>query len=136
MRIFNQEKTQELFDVDETKGVFKKDKLFLRHVEKVEEKSHLKVVKTYANGGKDVEKVVDVVGTEEHDEFEDILVFVPFSEKELAQIEIEKLKQNLLETDYKAIKFAEGVLSEQDYEKTRNERQSWRNQINALQKQL
>ncbi len=92
MRIFNQEKTQELKNVDETKGYLINDKLFVKHIEPEQEQGHYEIKKEYENGGKDVEWVVDVEGVEEHDEFEDILVFVPFSQKELNQMEIDSLK--------------------------------------------
>lgn len=44
--------------------------------------------------------------------------------------EISQCKQNLKATDYKAIKFAEGVLSEEEFAPIRLQREEWRNQIN------
>lgn len=52
------------------------------------------------------------------------------------QIQIETLKQNLLDTDYKAIKYAEGLISEEDYAPTKKQRQEWRNEINLLELEL
>lgn len=49
---------------------------------------------------------------------------------------ISELKRLLSETDYKAIKYAEGLLSEEEYAEARAERQAWRNEINALEAQL
>lgn len=46
---------------------------------------------------------------------------------------IEILKQNLKDTDYKAIKYVEGVISEEDYAETKALRQSWRDEINRLE---
>ena len=46
------------------------------------------------------------------------------------------LKQNLTNTDYKAIKFAEGELSEQEYAPIRSQRREWRAEINRLEAQL
>lgn len=43
------------------------------------------------------------------------------------------LKQQLLQTDYKAIKYAEGWLSEEEYAETKAERQIIRNEINRLE---
>lgn len=45
---------------------------------------------------------------------------------------ISELKQKLADTDYKAIKFAEGWISKEDYEPIKAERQEIRNQINNL----
>ncbi len=52
------------------------------------------------------------------------------------QIQITVLKQNLSDTDYKAIKFAEGLISEEDYAPIREQRQEWRTQINLLEAEL
>lgn len=43
------------------------------------------------------------------------------------------LKSKLAETDYQAIKFAEGWISEEEYAPTKTDRQSWRNEINNLE---
>ena len=52
------------------------------------------------------------------------------------KIQIENLKKNLADTDYKAIKFAEGLIREEDYAPTKKQRQEWRNQINLLELEL
>lgn len=58
-------------------------------------------------------------------------------EKEISpEMQIAQLKQNLSDTDYKAIKFAEGLISEEDYAPTKKQRQEWRNQINLLELEL
>lgn len=49
---------------------------------------------------------------------------------------IEELKFLLQSTDYKAIKFAEGELSAEEYEETKTERKAWREEINQLEEQL
>lgn len=51
-------------------------------------------------------------------------------------IEIEELKQKLFDTDYQAIKYAEGLISEEEYESIKVKRQSWRDRINELEKEL
>ena len=64
-----------------------------------------------------------------------------YTEEELAQIqreqeknlEIEHYKELLAESDYKAIKFAEGLISPEDYEPIKQLRQSYRNKINELE---
>jgi hypothetical protein len=52
------------------------------------------------------------------------------------RIEIANLKQKLKDTDYKAIKYAEGQLTEEEYASTKVERQSWRDRINELEAQI
>lgn len=47
---------------------------------------------------------------------------------------IAELKQLLAETDYKAIKYAEGQLTAEEYEPIKAQRQSWRDEINNLEK--
>ena len=43
------------------------------------------------------------------------------------------LKNNLSNTDYKAIKYAEGQITEEDYAPIKAQRQSWRDEINRLE---
>ena len=47
--------------------------------------------------------------------------------------EIAELKAKLASTDYQAIKYAEGVLSEEEYADMKAQRQAWRNRINELE---
>ena len=49
------------------------------------------------------------------------------------EMHIAELKQLLADTDYKAIKYAEGFISEADYAETRTQRQAWRDEINQLE---
>ena len=49
------------------------------------------------------------------------------------QAEIDELKQALADSDYKAIKYAEGEISEEDYAPIKAQRQAWRNRINELE---
>lgn len=49
------------------------------------------------------------------------------------QAEVRQLKQNLLDTDYKAIKFAEGWITTEEYAPTKAQRQEWRDRINELE---
>ena len=62
---------------------------------------------------------------------------VPPTEEEIAAMQrqqrIEELKQLLAESDYKALKFAEGWLTGDEYALTKAERQAWRDEINALE---
>lgn len=46
---------------------------------------------------------------------------------------IDELKTLLAESDYKAIKYAEGWITAEDYADTKAERQAWREEINRLE---
>lgn len=133
MRIFDETKTTELAEVDLAKGRLQPDKLFIAHHEAVAEQWHREVVRTYPNGGKLARRVVDVPAREAFDEYEDIQVYVPYTPEELATMEIEQLKAHLSATDYKAIKYAEGLISAEEYEPIKNQRQAWRDKINELE---
>ena len=49
---------------------------------------------------------------------------------------INELKAILQATDYQAIKYAEGFISEADYAQIKAQRQAWRDEINALETEL
>lgn len=49
---------------------------------------------------------------------------------------IENLKNELLLTDYKAIKYSEGFYKEEEYKPIKEYRQSLRDEINRLQKEV
>lgn len=89
MRIFDENKTNELTEYDLDKGYLKPDKLLISHheaVEAVQGKFHYETIKEYPNGGKDVKKVWDIEpkpAKEAYDEYEDINVYIPYTEKEL-----------------------------------------------------
>lgn len=46
---------------------------------------------------------------------------------------IAELKEKLKNTDYQAIKFAEGLISAEDYEPIKLQRQKWRDEINKME---
>lgn len=52
-----------------------------------------------------------------------------------AEARIDALKAQLADTDYQAIKYAEGELTSEEYAETRAQRAAWRAEINALQEQ-
>lgn len=54
-------------------------------------------------------------------------------QKEEYAAEIRALKRSLADTDYKAIKYAEGVMADEDYQATGIQRQAWRRRINELE---
>ena len=53
---------------------------------------------------------------------------------ELWNREIFELKEELQRTDYKALKYAEGVLTDEEYQQTGIQRQAWRKRINELER--
>lgn len=143
MRIFDENNIEILeSEVNSEIGYLKEDKLFIAHheaTEAVEKQSHYEVIAEYPNGGKDVVEVIDVEPVEAReawDEYEDILRYVKYSEKELAEMEIDELKNKLFETDYVAIKIAEGVATKEEYAETLADRAIWRERINALEEVL
>ena len=96
MRVFDENKTNEITEYSLDKGYLKPDKLLIAHheaVEAVEGKFHYETVKEYPNGGKDVKKVWDiepVKAKEAYDEYEDIYVYIPYTEAELEKLKNEK----------------------------------------------
>lgn len=54
-------------------------------------------------------------------------------EEEARLEEIATLKGYLAETDYKAIKYAEGWITAEEYAETKAQRQVWRDRINELE---
>lgn len=51
----------------------------------------------------------------------------------VAEDQIESLKQQLADSDYKALKYAEGWINEEEYAPIKAERQRIRDEINRLQ---
>lgn len=109
-------------------------------VEEQEEIWHYETLREYPNGGKDLIKIIDqeyVAPCEEYDEEITEEIFVPYTEEELTQIQnqnrIAELKLLLAESDYKTIKYFEGYLTDEEYEPTRQLRQSYREEINQLE---
>ena len=58
------------------------------------------------------------------------------TEEEKILAGIEALKTKLANTDYQAIKFAEGVLSLSEFDPIREKRKAWREKINFLENSL
>ena len=50
--------------------------------------------------------------------------------------QILKLKKQLIATDYQAIKYAEGRITEEEFLPVSEQRQLWRNEINTLEAQI
>ena len=145
MRIFNENKTIELTEYDESLGYLKEDfiETDIPEQEAIEKVWHYEVEKEYPNGGKVLKEVIDVEGkpyVPAHTEREEILVYIPYTEDELkrmkAEREISELKSKLHDTDYQAIKYAEGMFTLSEYAPIREQRQTWRDRINELESEI
>ena len=106
MRIFNKEKTEELKVYDLNLGYLDQDKLFITHHETVKGKAavgHYEVLREYPNGGKEVKWVVDipeVKAKEAYDEYEDILVYIPYTQEQLINERYPELVDEYLRERY------------------------------------
>lgn len=97
MKIYNTAKTQELNknELDLEKGYLKPDKLFIKHHEAVEAKEAVydTIIKKLDNGSTETYHPVltpAVEAKEAYDEYEDIQVYVPYTEEELKDIKRDK----------------------------------------------
>jgi hypothetical protein len=76
----------------------------------VEEVWHYETIAEYPNGGKDVQKVIDVPGVQAQEEWDEeiqIQIYVPYTQEELDRMEAEKNKP----TQEERIKALEAKLS-------------------------
>lgn len=91
MKVYNQEKTEQLITYDLTKGYLAPDKLFVQHHEAVEAKEAVYdrvLIKEYPSGGKEYKMVIVTPATEAKeawDEYEDIQVYILYTEAELQE---------------------------------------------------
>ena len=128
-----------LDDLDLDTGFLKEERILIaqhKAVEARDEEGHYEIIKEYPNGGADVKWVVDIPAIEEkeaYDEYETILRYTPFAEKDLDQRKILELKQKLSETDYCIIKIMEGSSTAEEYSDVISERKKWRQMINELE---
>jgi len=122
-------------------GYFKKIEKTIHHdaIPYQEEKSHYETVREFPNGGKEVVKVIDSPEIQARDAYDEAVyedVWMEFTQKEKNEIRISELKRLLAESDYQAIKYAEGVISVSDYAPIKAKREMWRKEINDLEKTL
>lgn len=138
MKVYNEDKTEILEEYDLENGYLKEDTIIVHHkaIKGQEEKGHYETIKEYDNGGKDVEYVIDqpyIESKDAYDEEQIIQVYIEYTDDELKRINarkyIEQYKLLLSETDYKAIKYAEGWYSEEEYKSTKELRESYREKI-------
>lgn len=139
MKVYNIEKTEILTEYDLTKGYLRADTL-VKHipaVQAVEEQSHLEPIQGYEHCFKRVIDIQGIKGVPKHEETEEIQVYIPYTLEELERNKaikrIAELKKLLADTDYKAIKYAEGEILEEDYISIREQRRAWRAEINELE---
>lgn len=91
MKVYNQEKTQEISNYDLTKGYLAADKIFKEHHEAVEAQEAVystELIKEYPSGGKEYKTVLITPATEAKeawDEYENIQVYIPYTEAELQE---------------------------------------------------
>lgn len=147
MKIYNEDKTKELQieECDLEKGFLTEytKEIFHEAVREIAEQGHYEVIREYPNGGKDVEWVVDTPRVEGHQAYSETIeyqIYTLYSEAELLQKqykkEMEDAKQQLAITDFQAIKYAEGLYTETEYEPIRKRRQEWRDLINDLNRKI
>lgn len=142
MKIYNETKTNVLENVDLEKGHLVTDKLLISHSDAVEPNTVYFEKHYYDKDGNligtskniDVEKSTPYIP--EKNEYEDIQVYIPYTQKELAEKRIYELKANLSKTDYVAIKFMEGVITELELRPMKEQRQAWRDEINRLEEEM
>lgn len=152
MRYFNEDKTIELdyADIDLENGRLEPS-IVMRHVQAVagqEAKGYF----DQSNGGVYVQTQPYIKAVEEHDELEEIMLYIPYTAEEKAKREaeeaglaqrkailaqIEEKESFLKSTDYMAIKCSERGLSMlTEYPDKYTQRQTARDTINALRQQL
>lgn len=160
MRVFNQDKTVELTEYDLAKGYFVDDELVTEHeaeivhhpaVEAVEEQSHYETIAEYPNGGKDVQKVIDVEAVEAKEAYDEVIkeayterepiqIFIPYTETELRHREIESelatLQDWLSSHDYIGVKIATGRATVDEYSDIIAEMTEKADRINELELEL
>ena len=158
MRVFNQDKTVEITDYDLTKGYLVDDELVTEHeaeivhhpaVEAVEEQSHYEVIAEYPNGGKDVQKVIDVEAVEAKEAYDELIkeayterepihIYIPYTETQIAENKAKmqhgELMYYLVSTDKFTAKCYDLNLRLEDvYPEIYANRKKAREDINALE---
>lgn len=96
MEIYN-ENMELIENPDLMLGYLKDDVRVVHHdaVEAIEEVWHYETIAEYPNGGKDIQKVIDVEGIEGKDAWDEeiqIQIYIPYTQEELDAIEAERNK--------------------------------------------
>lgn len=96
MKVYNEDKTKELIEYDIALGYLKNDKILIKHNDEVKENIVYKTT-VFSNGG--ISKVPDMekstFAKEAYDEYEDIQIYVPYTESEIKNRKIAELKAYL-----------------------------------------
>lgn len=137
MKVYNQDKTQVLEMYDLEKGYLKPAMLKIHHEEQPEVKGVFDTKKWVENGIPKI-KIITIVEPipyrAAYDEYEKINVYIPYTEKQLAEREIAQIKAKLNAWDYKTSKYVDGDYTEAEWLVIQTQRKIWRNRINELEK--
>lgn len=96
MEIYN-ENMELIENPDLMLGYLKDDVRVVHHeaIEAIEEVWHYETIAEYPNGGKDIQKVIDVAGVEAKEAWDEeiqIQIYIPYTQEELDAIEAERNK--------------------------------------------
>ena len=144
MKVYNEDRTMELAvdELDLTKGklITESETIHIKEIKGQEAKGYFNP----ADNNKWVETQAYVKAVPEHNETIYFQRYIPYTDKELAEIqtckelndlmnEMEELDKYLKETDYQAIKCAErGLSMESEYPEEFKKRQEARDRINEI----
>lgn len=99
MKIYDKDKKNIIENADLNKGYLKNDKIFVKHHEAIPAfagQGHRETIREYPNGSKDVQWVWDVEpvpAVAAYDEYEDIQVFIPYTDEDKQRL----YKQRIVE---------------------------------------
>ena len=147
MKIYNEDKTQELkledLNLELGRLIEINEVIVHEEIPYIQEQGHYEIIAEYPNGGKDVEWIVDVVGQEGKEAYEEPVtyqIYRPYSKEYLHNkeifLQIEALKRELAAGDYKILKRFEGYYTDEEFEIIKEERKTMRDEINKLENQL
>lgn len=92
MKIYDKDKKNIIANADLNKGYLVADKLFVKQHEAIpaiEGQGHMETIREYSNGSKDVQWVWDVEpvpAVAAYDEYEDIQVFIPYTDEDKQKV--------------------------------------------------
>ena len=145
IKVYNKDKTKELFKYDLDKGYLVDDELVINHIEVKgqEEEGHYETIAEYENGGKDVAWIIDKPYIEHEDAWKEVIpikVYIEYSENEIKkqnlEKEITKTKELLSNTDYMTLKYVDGLYTDEEYQPIKENREHLRKRINSLEEEL
>lgn len=136
MKVYDEFKTMELQTYDLENGKLVPDKLFIAHHPEEAEIPAVKrkVVTRFANGGASAEWVTDVPAVPAKpawDEYEDIMVYLPFTAEELKSKRISEIKNRLSELSEDFVQVWAGAVIT-DIEHRKNEFAALHNELRNI----